>query len=198
MAVRWDRDASGAKSDRPGYLRAVHDTCAVKGRILVVFKLDRLSRSISDAWKLLMQIEAAGCSIAFLAEQINTRGSIGKVVYTVVAWAAELEREAIRERTRSAMIQHQKNGRRMGRLDRVPFGKQPDLAGPMKIDAAGTARPARMIDNPIEQATLLRMKELRAAGKGWKAIVTALNAEGRHAREGIWYGATIKRILARA
>jgi hypothetical protein len=74
----------------------------------------------------------------------------------------------------------------MTRADRCPFGQQPD---PMD--------PSRLIDCPEEQAVLARMRQLRAAGKGAKAITAALHAEGFPYRGCGWHLTTVRRLLAR-
>src|SRR5262249_30824815 len=96
------------------------------------------------------------------------------------------EREQIRARTSAAMRGYQAGGRRMTRADRCPFGKEPH-----PLD------PSLLIDCPEEQAALARMRELRAEGKGAKAIAAALDAGGVPCRGCGWPRTTVRRLLAR-
>src|SRR5262249_17371224 len=89
--------------------------------------------------------------------------------------------------TSAAMQQYQQSGRRMTRADRCPFGKEAD-----PLD------PSRLIDCPEEQAVLERIRELRAAGRGAKAITAALQGEGFPCRGAWWHMTTGRRLLARA
>jgi hypothetical protein len=74
----------------------------------------------------------------------------------------------------------------MTRADRCPFGQQPD-----PLD------PSLLVDCPEEQAALERMRQLRAEGKGAKAITAALHAEGFPYRGCGWHLTTVRRLLAR-
>jgi hypothetical protein len=81
---------------------------------------------------------------------------------------------------------YQAGGRRMTRADRCPFGQQPDPSDP-----------SRLIDCPEELAALERIRELRAEGKGAKAITAALNAERFPCRGCEWHRTTVRRLLLR-
>ncbi len=186
IAEKDDEDMSGGRADnRPGLQRAIALACKHKA-VLVVYKLDRLARITRDALDVLERLRKSKADLASLVEQINSRSPMGKFFFTQLAAFAELEREQIRARTSAAMRGYQAEGRRMTRLDRCPFGQQPDPADP-----------SRLIDNPKEQAVLERMRQLRAEGKGAKAITGALNAAGLPCRGECWHLTTVRRLLAR-
>jgi site-specific DNA recombinase len=167
IAEKDDEDMSGGRADnRPGLQRAIALACKHKA-VLVVYKLDRLARNTRDALDVLERLQKSKADLASLVEQINSRSPMGKFFFTQLAAFAELEREQIRARTSAAMRSYQAAGRRMTRADRCPFGQQPNPFDP-----------SRMIDHPEELAALARMRQLRAEGKGAKAITAALNAEG--------------------
>jgi len=104
----------------------------------------------------------------------------------------------IRERTSKAMRHYQAQGRRMGRLDRCPYGKMPDPNGPMvkeKETGQFTERPARMIDHPEEQAVIERIRQLRNEGYGLRKIAKHLEEAGILCRGNRWHPSTIASIL---
>jgi site-specific DNA recombinase len=186
IATKHDNDMSGGRADnRPGLQAAIAKACKAKA-VLVVYKLDRLARNTRDALDVLERLRKSKADLASLVEQINSRSPMGKFFFTQLAAFAELEREQIRARTSAAMRTYQADGRRMTRRDRCPFGKEPD-----PLD------PSRLIDCPEEQAALERIRQLRAAGKGAKAIATALDIERVPCRGVQWHLTTVRRLLAR-
>jgi site-specific DNA recombinase len=186
IATKHDNDMSGGRADnRPGLQAAINKACKAKA-VLVVYKLDRLARNTRDALEVLERLRKSKADLASLVEQINSRSPMGRFFFTQLSAFAELEREQIRARTSAAMRQYQESGRRMTRADRCPFGKEPD-----PLD------PSRLIDCPEEQAALERIQELRAAGKGAKAITAALHAEGFPCRGAWWHLTTVRRLLTR-
>jgi site-specific DNA recombinase len=186
IATKHDNDMSGGRADnRPGLQAAINKACKARA-VLVVYKLDRLARNTRDALDVLERLRKSKADLASLVEQINSRSPMGKFFFTQLAAFAELEREQIRARTSAAMRQYQEGGLRMTRADRCPFGKVPD-----------PKEPSRLIDCPEEQAALARIRELRTAGKGAKAIAAALQAEGFHCRGAWWHLTTVRRLLAR-
>src|SRR5262249_35833278 len=158
---------SGGRADnRPDLQAAIALACKRKA-VLVVYKLDRLARNTRDALDVLERLRKSKAELASLVEQINSRSPMGRFFFTQLAAFAELERGQIRARTSAAMRSYQAGGRRMSRADRCPFGQKPDPSDP-----------SRLIGCPEEQAALERIRQLRAAGKGAKAITSALEAEG--------------------
>jgi site-specific DNA recombinase len=186
IAEQDDEDMSGGRADnRPGLQAAIALACKAKA-VLVVYKLDRLARNTRDALEVLERLQKSKADLAFVVEEINSRSPMGKFFFTKLAAFAELEREQIRARTSAAMRSYQSGGRRMTRADRCPFGQQPDPSDP-----------ARLIDHPEELAALERMRELRAEGKGAKAIAAALTAERFPCRGERWHLTTVRRLLTR-
>jgi site-specific DNA recombinase len=183
---KHDNDMSGGRADnRPGLQAAIALACKRKA-VLVVYKLDRLARNTRDALDVLERLQKSKADLASLVEQINSRSPMGRFFFTQLAAFAELEREQIRARTSAAMRGYQANGRRVTRADRCPFGRQPDPSDP-----------SRLIDHPEEMAALERIRQMRAEGKGAKAITAALNAEGFPCRGQRWHLTSVRRVLAR-
>jgi DNA invertase Pin-like site-specific DNA recombinase len=202
IAENSDKDLSGGRADnRPGLQDAIATACDRKA-VLCVYSLSRLARCTKDAIDLAERLNAAGADLAVIQENVNTRSPMGRFIFTLFSALAQLEREQIAERTSSAMLHHQANGRRMGRLDRCPYGTQPDWSGPTieetdKTTGEKVTRPARLTDHPGEQAAITRIRELKATGLGSKAIARALDQAGLDCRGHRWHHSTIRAILRR-
>jgi DNA invertase Pin-like site-specific DNA recombinase len=114
--------ASGAKEDRPGLLEAMEflrpeDT-------LVVWKLDRLGRSLPHLVALVRELEERGVGFQSLKESIDTTTSGGKLVFHLFAALAEFERDIIRERTQAGLTAARARGRKGGRPTVLPEKKR--------------------------------------------------------------------------
>src|SRR5436190_15524143 len=104
--------ASGAKADRPGLDQAIG--FARSGDTLVVWKLDRLGRSLPHLIDTVTGLQDRGIGFKSLTEQIDTTTSGGKLIFHVFAALAEFERDGIRERTQAGLIAARARGRRVG------------------------------------------------------------------------------------
>jgi len=105
--------ASGAKADRPGLEEALDFARA--GDTLVVWKLDRLGRSLPHLLETVAGLQERGIGFVSLTEQIDTTTSGGKLIFHVFAALAEFERDVIRERTRAGLAAARARGRKGGR-----------------------------------------------------------------------------------
>jgi DNA invertase Pin-like site-specific DNA recombinase len=154
-----------------------------------------MARNTEDMLRMVRELREAGADFASVVQQVNTRGYTGKLFLTILAAFDEMEREATAEHTAIAMQHHQANGRRMGRADRCPYGKQVDVTGPQIKGRDDIMRPARLIDNPAELAILDRIHRLAAEGMGARAITTWLNARAIPCRGQRWHLTTVRRLL---
>ena len=109
----YEERASGAQRDRPelkaslGYMRA--------GDTLVVWKLDRLARSLKQLIDTVEDLGARGIGLRSLTEAIDTTTSGGKLIFHIFAALAEFERAVIRERTLAGLAAARARGRKGGR-----------------------------------------------------------------------------------
>ncbi len=85
------------------------------GDTVVVYKLDRIARSLKDLLIIIERIEACGAEFRSLTEMIDTRSPAGRMIFQIVGAFAEFERALIRERTRVGMAAAARRGVRMGR-----------------------------------------------------------------------------------
>lgn len=109
----FSEKASGALKDRPE-LTACLRTLR-KGDSLVVWKLDRLARSLKDLVELMQDLDQRGVGFRSLTETIDTTNAGGRLVFHVFGALAEFERSLIRERTLAGLAAARARGRRGGR-----------------------------------------------------------------------------------
>jgi DNA invertase Pin-like site-specific DNA recombinase len=105
--------ASGAKADRPGLRQALQECRS--GDTLVVWKLDRLGRSLPHLVETVRDLMARGVGFKSLQENIDTTTSGGKLIFHLFASLAEFERDLIRERTNAGLSAARARGRKGGR-----------------------------------------------------------------------------------
>jgi DNA invertase Pin-like site-specific DNA recombinase len=105
--------ASGAKADRPGLAQVL--SYVRSGDVLVVWKLDRLGRSMSHLITTVSELEGRGVGLRSLTEQIDTTTAGGRLIFHVFGALGQFERDLIRERTRAGLKAAQARGRRGGR-----------------------------------------------------------------------------------
>ncbi|MBF7015746.1 recombinase family protein [Novosphingobium sp. HR1a] len=105
--------ASGAKANRAGLTDALSHARA--GDILVVWKLDRLGRTMKGLVDLAADLAERKIGLRSLTDGIDTAGTAGKLVFHIMAAMAEMERDLVRERTTAALIVAKREGRVGGR-----------------------------------------------------------------------------------
>lgn len=113
----YEEMASGKASDRP---ELDHCLKALRtGDTLVVWRLDRLGRSLSDLVRIVTELEDRGIGFESITEKIETTSAAGKLVFHVFAALAEFERNLIRERTRAGLVAARARGRAGGRKPKL-------------------------------------------------------------------------------
>lgn len=104
---------SGAKAVRPGLTLALE--VARTGDVLVVWRLDRLGRSLKDLIETMETLGQRGIGLSSLQESITTTNNSGRLIFHLFGALAEFERNLIRERTTAGLIAARKRGHRGGR-----------------------------------------------------------------------------------
>lgn len=112
-----DRGKSGATMQRPALRRCLKTLRA--GDTLVVWKLDRLARSLGDLIKLLDDFRERGIAFHSLTEAIDTRTPIARAMWQLLGVLAEFERGLIIERTRAGLAAARRRGIRLGRKPKL-------------------------------------------------------------------------------
>lgn len=150
---------------------------------VVVFKLDRLSRSVIDMVNLVLQEWDGLTHVKSAREPLDTSSAMGKQFFYMLVSFAEWERSVIRERTSA------------GRLARAREGYKPSAKAPYGY-RHGEKKGSYEVD-PLEGPVVQRIFELYARGAGAKAIVTRLNSEGVRFRGGaLWNERTLLYLLS--
>jgi DNA invertase Pin-like site-specific DNA recombinase len=111
-----DHGFSGVRSDRPGLADALQ--ALRPNDTLVVYKLDRLARSLKFLVDLLEELRARGCSFVSLTEGVDTTTATGELLYQLLSVIASFERRLISERTRAGMQAAKARGVHIGRPPR--------------------------------------------------------------------------------
>jgi site-specific DNA recombinase len=115
-----DGGISGGTLERPALQRMLDDIDAGKADQIVVYKIDRLTRSLADFAKLVEKLEKAGASFVSVTQSFNTATSMGRLTLNVLLSFAQFAREVTAERIRDKIAASKKKGMWMGGL--VPFG----------------------------------------------------------------------------
>src|SRR5438128_449714 len=109
-----DGGFSGATMDRPALQRLLADIAAGRVDTVVVYKIDRLTRSLTDFAKIVEILDARGASFVSVTQQFNTTTSMGRLTLNVLLSFAQFEREVIGERIRDKIAGSKKKGMWMG------------------------------------------------------------------------------------
>jgi DNA invertase Pin-like site-specific DNA recombinase len=181
-----DAGQSAKTLGRPGLqlaLEAIRDGAA---DALIVAKLDRLTRSVVDLSTLIHEYfgdrAKHPASLLSVGDQVDTRSAAGRLVLNILMSVSEWEREAIGERTKTALRYKMEQGAHIGA---VPYGFERD-----GTRLAAVEEEAEIID---------RIRRLRAEGASLRDIAEALNGDGIRTKRGsAWAANTVKRVLDRA
>ena len=122
--VYEDAGLSGGTLERPGLQRLLDDIDAGLVDQIVVYKVDRLTRSLSDFAKLVERLEAAGAVFVSVTQSFNTATSMGRLTLHMLLSFAQFEREVTAERIRDKVAASKRKGLWMG--GRVPLGYEKD------------------------------------------------------------------------
>ena len=121
VAERYDDGGiSGGTLERPAIQRLMGDVDAGRIDMIVVYKIDRLTRSLADFARLVDRLDAANCSFVSVTQAFNTSTSMGRLTLNVLLSFAQFEREVTSERIRDKIAASKKKGMWMGGV--TPLG----------------------------------------------------------------------------
>ena len=149
----FEENASGGRWDRPA-LHAMLDQLR-KDDVVVVWKLDRLSRSLKDLLVIMERIDNASAGFKSLTESIDTTNAAGRMMMQMVGAFAEFEREMIRERTKAGLDAARAEGRIGGRRPALREDQQKDIIENILSDRKTGAQMARLYN--VSEATISRV-----------------------------------------
>ena len=110
-----DNGVSGKKDSRPALNRLMEDAHARRFDVVVCWRFDRFSRSVSHLCRALETFNALDIEFVSLCEQVDTNTPTGKLVFTILGAVAEGERNLIAERVRAGLRNARAKGKRLGR-----------------------------------------------------------------------------------
>jgi len=157
-----DGGYSGATLERPALKGLLADIAAGKLDCVVIYKLDRLTRALTDFAKIVEAFDARGIALVSVTQQFNTTSSMGRLTLNVLLSFAQFERELTAERIRDKFAASKRKGMWMG--GRVPLGY--DLKErQLRINDAEAALVRRLYQRYLELGCVSKLsKELIAQG----------------------------------
>ena len=139
----FEEAASGGRWDRPELHRLL-DQLREGDVVVVVWKLDRLSRSLKDVLHIMERIAAAGAGFRSITEAIDTTTPAGRMMMQMVGAFAEFERAMIRERTSAGLAAARAEGRVGGRRKKLDAAKRREIAESVLSGRKSGAEMARL------------------------------------------------------
>ena len=158
-----DGGFSGANVERPAFQQLIQDVEAGKIDVVVVYKVDRLSRSLLDFAKMMDRFNKAGAAFVSVTQNFSTADAMGRLTLNMLMSFAEFEREMIAERTRDKIAAARRKGKWTG--------------GPAPLGYDVVDR--KLIVNVAEADLVRRIFDLYLVKRSAVAVAQALNAESR-------------------
>jgi len=153
LRVYRDEGVSGKSLDRPGVQAMIHDLKGDGVNVVVVLKLDRLTRSIRDLGSLIEDL-FGGVALAAVDGSLDSSTAGGRMVVNLLGSVAQWEREVIAERTKDALTFKREKGEWCGR---IPFG--------FKVGEDG-----RLVEDAESMKTIQAMKRARRRGASFPEL----------------------------
>ena len=158
-----DGGFSGGNMNRPGLTALMAEVQAGRINVIVVYKVDRLTRALSDFAKIVEVLDAQGASFVSVTQSFNTTTSMGRLTLNVLLSFAQFEREVTGERIRDKIAASKKKGRWMG--GPVPLGYD--------------VRDRKLVINDAEAETVRHIFDRYLELGSVVATAVALNRDGR-------------------
>jgi DNA invertase Pin-like site-specific DNA recombinase len=172
-----DGGYSGGNMERPALQRLLADIEAGQIDVVVVYKVDRLTRALADFAKLVEIFDRRGVSFVSITQQFNTTTSMGRLTLNILLSFAQFERELIGERVRDKILASKKKGMWMGGT--VPLGYN--------------VKERKLVVNREEAKTVVdifrRYVQLKTVGALEKDLAaTGIRTKRRYRSDGTYYG----------
>ncbi|HCJ65966.1 MAG TPA: hypothetical protein DHV62_01215, partial [Elusimicrobia bacterium] len=186
----YEDERSGASLERPGLRRLLEDAEKGKFKVVLVYKTDRLSRSIKDIVRLVLDdFERLGLTFKSATEPYDTSTAAGRMFFVQLGGFADFERELIRERTRSGKLNTALKGKWVGSI--LPFGYKKDSEGYLVPDHEEVEIYKKIVSWCLEgNSTLKIARKLNELG-----IPTERSKHSSRAKNFKWKPGTVYRIL---
>ena len=175
------REEESAKTlDRPGMERLLGMIDAGRVGMVIIAKLDRITRSVRDLAILLERFQKKDTLLVSTTDSLDTGTASGRLVLNIMTSVSQWEREAISERTCVALAKLRSQGKMTGK---PRYGWR----------SVGKGMP--VVEDEIEQENLEIIRNAREGGLSFRSIAEYLNAGGRHVRSGaLWSVGDVQRV----
>lgn len=180
---------------RPALKKILEEAGQTKNITLLVMKLDRLTRSVKDLQDILKIFSQGNNRLIASDMNIDTKSATGRLILGIITEVSQWEREVIGERTKSALAQLKKQGRRAGN---IPYGYEKDKnwAEQKIIKGEIITYYPHLIKNEAEQNIIRQARELKSRRAHLREIAGTLNAIGYRTRTGgLWTPQGIYNII---
>lgn len=163
-----DGGFSGGTVDRPAFQRLMADVEAGRIDCIVVYKIDRLSRSLMDFARIMETLDRHGVSLVSVTQQFNTTTSMGRLTLNILLSFAQFERELISERTRDKIAAARRRGKWTGGAPVLGYDRVRDSRGTRLVVNEEEAKRVRAIfAKYLELQSILATVEWLDA-QGWR------------------------------
>jgi DNA invertase Pin-like site-specific DNA recombinase len=179
-----DAGESAKDLDRPGVQDALDAVRSGEADTLIVYKLDRLTRSVRDLGALLEEFEKDGVEFVAIDESVDTSTPAGRLLTHILGAVSQWEREVTAERTSEALAAKRERGERFA--SEAPYG--------YRIESADGELPDRLVEDADEQAAISAVLAYRDAGLSLRETAKRLDEAGHEPRGESWYAQTVSNI----
>ena len=162
-----DGGYTGGNMDRPAFQRLMADVEAEKVDCIVVYKVDRLSRSLLDFARIMEVLDRRNVSFVSVTQQFNTSTSMGRLILNVLRSFAQFEREIISERTRDKIAAARRRGKWMGGVLLLGYDRDPSGACRLVVNEDEAAKVREVFDLYLRKQSLLPVVQ-ELARRGWR------------------------------
>ena len=172
-----DEGVSGATLKRDSIQMLISDCRRDKFDVVVIYKLDRLTRSVKDLGFLIELFDKSSVAFSSVSDNFDTTTANGKLVLHILGSVAQWERDIISERTRDALA-HKREERQI--YSPLPLGYEAGEEG-------------KLVENEGELAIVKQIRTLRRRGLSYQRIADRLNGAGISTKRGKkWYKSTVR------
>lgn len=173
LPTRYDDGGySGGTLDRPAFQRLLADVEAGQVDCVLIYKVDRFSRSLLDFARVMSKLEERGVALVSVTQQFNTTSSMGRLTLNILLSFAQFEREIISERTRDKIAAARRKGKWHSGMPVLGYDVDPKTRY-LLVNEPEAARVRELFELYLKERTLLPVvKELSRRGWRNKACVT--------------------------
>jgi site-specific DNA recombinase len=153
LLIYEDEGFSGRNTKRPQFTKMMNDARLKKFDVLICYRLDRISRNVSDFSQLIKDLKKYGVDFISIREQFDTTTPMGRAMMYIASVFSQLERETIAERIKDNMTQLARTGRWLG--GRLPTGFESEIV--ITCDSNGKERKMFKLSPVPEEISLIKL-----------------------------------------